>query len=202
MRWEIVSFSPSQGQCCTRTACTLMISQFFARINSSLSCWLIKLYWFIENIWRNGFYKGRVLSTEYYVWRPANSLFLRFLLKFHGDKKYIWAGVGPHGGSPCPNTRRDKYMGVSFFLVSYWELKETFDDQIKRPKLSVVSMARELYINSILLCLWEFFWLMVEQYECFLFVDVLEQFWEVFTMSPKSSTRDIISSYNIDSSDF
>ena len=26
MRWEIVTFSPSQGQCCTRTACTLIIT--------------------------------------------------------------------------------------------------------------------------------------------------------------------------------
>ena len=67
-------------------------------------------------------------------------------------------------------------MSVSFFLVPRRELKETFDDEIERPELSVVSMPRELYVNSILLRLREFFRLMIEQYECFLLVHFLEQF--------------------------
>ncbi len=64
-------------------------------------------------------------------------------------------------------------MGVSFFLVPRRELKKTFDDEIERPELSVVSMPGELYVNSILLRFREFFRLMVEQYECFLFIHLL-----------------------------
>ena len=67
-------------------------------------------------------------------------------------------------------------MSVSFFLVSCREFKEAFDDEIERPELSVVSMPRELYVNSILLRLREFFFFFVEQYECFLLIHLLEHF--------------------------
>ena len=130
------------------------------------------------------------------------NLFSSFLLKIYCYKQYIWSSIGSHGRSPCTNSGRNKYMGVSFFLVPRRELKKTFDDEIERPELSVVSMPRELYVNSILLRLREFFRLMVEQYECFLFIHFLEQFWEICTMSPETRCRNIISSYNNYSSYF
>ena len=59
MRWEIVSFSPSQGQCCTRTACTLMITLSRVSINFLLSCDFHELYQIIENSFWNLLYKRK-----------------------------------------------------------------------------------------------------------------------------------------------
>lgn len=59
MRWEIVSFSPSQGQCCTRTACTPIITLSRVSINFLLSCDFHELYQIIEIPLKNLLYKGK-----------------------------------------------------------------------------------------------------------------------------------------------
>lgn len=59
MRWEIVSFSPSQGQCCTRTACTPMITLSRVSINFLLSCDFHELYQIIEISFWNLIYKRK-----------------------------------------------------------------------------------------------------------------------------------------------
>ena len=65
-------------------------------------------------------------------------------------------------------------MCLSFFLVPNRELKKSFDDEIEGPELTIMSMARELYVYPIFLGLGEFFWLVVEEYEGFSLIRVLE----------------------------
>ena len=65
-------------------------------------------------------------------------------------------------------------MCLSFFLITNRELKKSFDDEIEWPELTIMSMARELYVYAIFLGFREFFWLVVEEYEGFSLIGVLE----------------------------
>lgn len=93
-------------------------------------------------------------------------------------------------------------MSLSFFLISYRKLKNTFHYEVEWPYLTIVSMTRELYINTIFLCFREFFWLMIEEYEWFVFVCAFQNFREFFSLSTKTRRTRIISTNNDDSRHF
>ena len=95
-------------------------------------------------------------------------------MKFYCHKQYIWTSVGSDRWSPGSDSWRYKDMCLSFFLVPNRELKKSFDDEIEGPELTIMSMARELYVYPIFLGLGEFFWLVVEEYEGFSLIRVLE----------------------------